>query len=722
MKETLLDLESEEKQIMGLPKRKLSKIIKIIILIILLVIFLIVITTFSWRGSLKNVPTIILTEKDESVVLDENTEMLIFNDPDLDEKYLSISFQHKLQNSRFKTTSCDDFIDKSKLGQFKHKDPDDLKLEWKPTICQMFENDIKLAVYEDHVGIKCHTVHWISENKDSEIVNCLDISDDNWYGGGGLSIQRWPLNRVNVPLQPYITRRFTPETQTDEANFDSFIEPFFISAKGTVILVEPYLPLFVSINHNSNKKLCFKSSYQNPYNLHESKADNISLKYKVCHDRRGRAAHWHFLEWKALDHSTVAPPSEMLIKPIWSTRGINTDNIKQSTVLSLVKNIKDSDLPYSQLFIDGNYSKSMGNFYFNENTFRNSHQLIMEFRSDLVSDKLQVGTEVFPFVSETKFALQFKPRQNSNTYGNVSLPLHLNVFNKEAVTWYNKHLKSVYKELTTRGFRFSGGHAFDIVQEDVHLNLQNSTFHLNKFTNHYAAIASLFGEHCLIGSGYKSQNYTVIADAGPMLASWNHKKGLQSIIPTTLTYGLMGYPFVLTGPIGGVDMLGKLFNGNFPPPEKELFIRWLQIAVFLPVMEFSSGPWLYGEEVVNYTKKMLEYRQSVLWPKYLDPASSEATEVGTPIARPLWYIFPDDKTAQFIDCEFFLGNSLLVAPVLYANARHRDIYLPDAPWWRDQLHDQYYTGGQWLRNFPVDLYEIATFVQERPQKKTENLK
>ena len=33
--------------------------------------------------------------------------------------------------------------------------------------------------------------------------------------------------------------------------------------------------------------------------------------------------------------------------------------------------------------------------------------------------------------------------------------------------------------------------------------------------------------------------------------------------------------------------------------DEELFIRWLEVAAFLPVLSFHTPPWVYGEEQVG---------------------------------------------------------------------------------------------------------------------------
>lgn len=70
---------------------------------------------------------------------------------------------------------------------------------------------------------------------------------------------------------------------------------------------------------------------------------------------------------------------------------------------------------------------------------------------------------------------------------------------------------------------------------------------------------------------------------------WGFNNGLITVIPNILAMNLNGYPFVLPDMIGG--------NGYNESPSKELFIRWLQVNVFMPTMQFSFVPWDYDVEV-----------------------------------------------------------------------------------------------------------------------------
>lgn len=45
-------------------------------------------------------------------------------------------------------------------------------------------------------------------------------------------------------------------------------------------------------------------------------------------------------------------------------------------------------------------------------------------------------------------------------------------------------------------------------------------------------------------------------------------------------------------------VVGDLYS-NHGLPDRELYIRWLELSAFMPAMQFSIPPWAYDEEVKN---------------------------------------------------------------------------------------------------------------------------
>lgn len=55
-------------------------------------------------------------------------------------------------------------------------------------------------------------------------------------------------------------------------------------------------------------------------------------------------------------------------------------------------------------------------------------------------------------------------------------------------------------------------------------------------------------------------------------------------------------------------ILGAL-DGNNSLPERELYIRWLELSAFMPAMQFSIPPWAYDKEVSNVMFKSFSIQQ-----------------------------------------------------------------------------------------------------------------
>lgn len=155
-------------------------------------------------------------------------------------------------------------------------------------------------------------------------------------------------------------------------------------------------------------------------------------------------------------------------------------------------------------------------------------------------------------------------------------------------------------------------------------------------------------------------------------SSWG---ALAMTVPTVLGLGLSGIPY--SGPdVGG-------FSGN---PDAELYIRWLQLAAFLPFFRTHAAvgterrePWSYGEEHTGIARETIQLRYAML--PYWYTLAWETCQHGLPIVRPLWWSDPQDERL-WDDAEAFLvGDALLAAPVLQKGAREKEINLPSGSWY-----------------------------------------
>lgn len=195
------------------------------------------------------------------------------------------------------------------------------------------------------------------------------------------------------------------------------------------------------------------------------------------------------------------------------------------------------------------------------------------------------------------------------------------------------------------------------------------------------------------------QRYSA-AWTGDNVASWEH---LQMSIPMCLNLSISGQPFV--GPdIGG-------FIGY---PSGELFARWLQAAVFMPLMrahsvinEKNKEPWEYGPEFEAINRKTIELRYILL--PYIYHAMVQASTSGIPPMRPLFFEYPEDPDFSWNDSEFMFGEDLLIAPVVWDRAATRSLRLPKGGWY-DFWTMKRYEGGTWV-TVDAPLERIPVFVK-----------
>ena len=175
----------------------------------------------------------------------------------------------------------------------------------------------------------------------------------------------------------------------------------------------------------------------------------------------------------------------------------------------------------------------------------------------------------------------------------------------------------------------------------------------------------------LTRAGYAGVQRYATVWTGDNSSSWEH---LAESVPMLLNLSLSGVAFC------GADAGGFLDNCT-----GELLARWTQLAACTPFFRNHSNcdsrpqePWAFGPEVERVCKKFIELRYRLL--PYLGKLFTEAHERGTPIMRPLFWHYPDDKIAARIGDQFLLGADLLVAPVLQPGCVARCVYLPRGEW------------------------------------------
>lgn len=166
---------------------------------------------------------------------------------------------------------------------------------------------------------------------------------------------------------------------------------------------------------------------------------------------------------------------------------------------------------------------------------------------------------------------------------------------------------------------------------------------------------------------YAGSQRTAAMWTGDNMAKWEY---LKESIPMVLTMNVVGFPFA------GADVGG--FFGN---PSKELLVRWYQTGIWYPFFRGHAHidsrrrePWIAGGKYTDHIRDAIRLRYRLLPLLYTEFWKSSVS--GEPIVKPLLWVNPKDKNGYEIDNEFFMGNGLLVHPVVEEDSQETEIYFP----------------------------------------------
>ena len=167
--------------------------------------------------------------------------------------------------------------------------------------------------------------------------------------------------------------------------------------------------------------------------------------------------------------------------------------------------------------------------------------------------------------------------------------------------------------------------------------------------------------------------------AGDQNTNWQRDDGFPTIIPIGIHAGLAGVAWFATD-IAGYN---SLMTTN---TSKELFFRWASTGAFLPVMRTHHG----GSHCDNWSferdaETIAHYRRyarihTLLFP-FLRALGDEASATGVPIMRHGFLIEPPSQAVWSAPDQYFLGDNMLVAPIVEEGATRRSVTVPAEEWW-----------------------------------------
>jgi alpha-D-xyloside xylohydrolase len=220
-----------------------------------------------------------------------------------------------------------------------------------------------------------------------------------------------------------------------------------------------------------------------------------------------------------------------------------------------------------------------------------------------------------------------------------------------------------------------------------------------------------------------SQRYGALVWSGDIHSTF---ESFRNQLAAGLNMGMAGIPWWTTD-------IGGFFGGEVTDPHfHELLVRWFEWGCFCPVMrlhglrdpikpqygttggaECRSGSdnevWSFTDEVYDVCKKYLFIREKLK--PYIAEQMRAANQRGTPVMRPIFYDFPEDKQAWETEDEFMFGPNYLVAPIMYEGQRERILYLPAGSSWTNAWTGEKTEGGKKI-TVAAPLDQIPVFTRD----------
>ena len=187
-------------------------------------------------------------------------------------------------------------------------------------------------------------------------------------------------------------------------------------------------------------------------------------------------------------------------------------------------------------------------------------------------------------------------------------------------------------------------------------------------------------------------------------------------ISGVLQYGLEGLP------ISGPDICG--FAGE---ASEELCARWMALGSFYPfsrnhnsILSTTDQEPFRWESVANVSRKYLSVRYSLL--PYYYTLMHESHVKGWPIWRPVFF-YDNSSVALDINNQFFIGEELLVTPILEESVTNLSVRLPVGEWYewesfnflKTSLNPIYINYNVPFGFIPIHLRAGSIIMMQQPQ-------
>ena len=530
------------------------------------------------------------------------------------------------------------------------------------------------------------------DNDSLEVIQFELTKNEVLYGGGARALG---MNRRGNRLQLYNRAHYGYETHSELMNYTL---PIVMSSNGYML-------------HFDNAPIGFLDL--------DSKNDN-TLSYETISGRKTYQVIVGETWYDIVDNYTDLTGKQPML-PRWALGNFSSrfGYHSQKEVIETIDKFNADSIPVDAIILDlywfgKDIKGTMGNLAFDRDSFPNPKQMIADLKAKNVETILI--TEPFVLTTSNRWDEAVnkdilakdslgQPFTYDFYFGNTGL---IDIYSNKGNQWF----KNIYTDLAKLGVHGFWG---DLGEPEVHpfalIHASGTADEVHNIYGHdWAKLvyeSSLEANprlrpFVLMRAGYSgSQHYGMVPWSGDVNRTWG---GLQSQPEIALQMGMQGLAYMHSD-------LGGFAGANL---DDELYVRWLQYGVFQPIYrphaqeDVASEPVFRSDKAKALAKQAIALRYKLL--PYNYNLMFENNQTGVPLMRPLFFEEQNNPNLYAYSEAYLWGRDMLVAPILEAGQKEKQVYFPKHNAWFDFYTDERIEGGQ-TRTVATTEDAIPTYVR-----------
>ncbi|CAH2269565.1 jg8310 [Pararge aegeria aegeria] len=367
------------------------------------------------------------------------------------------------------------------------------------------------------------------------------------------------------------------------------------------------------------------------------------LRYNICTSRDIRSLHSSIHShrraplWDGLKPADMKTLESLISEPVWQIAPRFKHELQDATISKYTDDVINLGfLKQGHVLINEFWQNEIGDLSVDTARFETLNETVdkLHRRGFKVAFTIQpfISTESKNFAETVQKRLLINERNGDRRipaltrFKSLASAGVLDITNNRSIPWILDKLQAVMDVYHIDSFYFDLGTAYDMPHYyRCEKPLINPDQYKTVFTKTFEKTLNIIG----VSSAVSLPRPPIFISLPPLESTW---EALRLVIPTMLTYGISGFPFAMPGAVGGdiywpgseqflPSSKGSMdSNSNkttqengIELPERELYMRWLQMATFMPVMKFTHLPSKYNDErVLEMAKNLTLLRQKLV--------------------------------------------------------------------------------------------------------------